>query len=214
MTNFLDRRAVPENSGLDPAVLVPLLRMLAGGEPVAVDALATRAGLTVNEVKQRLAAVPDTEYDEQGRIVGQGLTLHPTPHQFTVAGHQLYTWCALDTLIFPTILDRPASIESVSPVSGQHIRVTITSGAVTSVQPPTAVVSLVNPEDLTSIRSSFCNQVHYFTCAADAEPWLAQHPGAQIVGVTEAHQLGATLTAHILAQQHTGPADARRGCRH
>lgn len=211
MTNFLDRLMVPEQSGLDPAVLVPLLRLLAGGEPVGLDALAAAAGLPVDEVRRRLAAVPDTEYDD-GRIVGHGLTLRPTRHRFTVAGTPLYTWCALDTLIFPSILGRPASIESVSPVSGRPIRVSVTDNAVTSVQPATAVVSLVDPDDLRSIRSSFCNQVHYFTSAEDAEPWLAQHPGARIVGVTQAHQLGAALTSHILAQQQAGPADARHGC--
>ncbi|MCX8565141.1 organomercurial lyase MerB [Mycolicibacterium mucogenicum] len=211
MTNFLDRLAVPQESGLDPALLVPLLRLLAGGEPVALDALAAAAGLPVHEAKRRLAAAPDTEYDEQGRIVGQGLTLRPTRHRFTVAGRQLYTWCALDTLIFPTILDQPATIESASPVSGHPIKVTVGESGVTSVQPETAVVSLVNPEDLTSIRSAFCNQVHYFTCADDAAPWVAEHPGGQIVSVAAAHQLGATLTAQILAQFPTRPT-AHPGC--
>ncbi|KKC05009.1 organomercurial lyase MerB [Mycobacterium nebraskense] len=211
MTNFLDRVTIPEESGIDAAVLVPLLRLLAAGEPVAVDALAAAAGLPVDEVKRRLAAVPDTEYDERGSIVGQGLTLRPTRHRFTVAGEELYTWCALDTLIFPTLLDRPASIESESPVSGRPIRVSVGEHGVTSVDPETAVVSLVNPENLTSIRSSFCNQVHYFTCARDAAPWLAEHPEGQIVGVAEAHQLGAALTARVLAQLHTRPT-AGPGC--
>ena len=149
--------------------------------------------------------------DEQGRIVVQGLTPRPTRHRFTVAGQELYTWCALDTLIFPTILDRPASIESESPVSGHPIRVSVGENGVTSVQPETAVVSLVNPDDLTSIRSSFCNQVHYFTCAQDAAPWLAEHPEGQIVSVAEAHQLGAALTTQILTQLHTPPT-AHPGC--
>lgn len=132
MPNFLDRLTIPEESGLDPTMLVPLLRLLAAGEPVTVEALAAAVGLPVDEVTRRLAAVPDTEYDEQGRIVGQGLTLRPTRHRFTVAGQELYTWCALDTLIFPTILDRPASIESESPVSGHPIRVSVGENGVTS----------------------------------------------------------------------------------
>lgn len=213
MTNFLDRLMVPEQSGLDPAVLVPLLRLLAGGEPVGLDALAAAAGLPVDEVRRRLAAVPDTEYDD-GRIVGHGLTLRPTRHRFTVAGTPLYTWCALDTLIFPSILGRPASIESVSPVSGRPIRVSVTDNAVTSVQPATAVVSLVDPDDLRSIRSSFCNQVHYFTSPEDAAGWLAEHPEAEVVTVAEAFQLGAALTAGLLGRlraDHAG-AEARHCC--
>ena len=40
MPNFLDRLTIPEESGLDPTMLVPLLRLLAAGEPVTVEALA------------------------------------------------------------------------------------------------------------------------------------------------------------------------------
>ena len=96
MTNFLDRLAVPGESGLDPVVLVPLLRLLADGQPVEPGDLAAAAGFSLDELQRRLAAVPDTEYDDHGRIVGQGLTLRPTRHRFTVAGRELYTWCALD----------------------------------------------------------------------------------------------------------------------
>lgn len=107
-----------------------------------------------------------------------------------MAGEELYTWCALDTLIFPALLDRPAKVESASPVSGEPVRVNVdpTEGA-TSVDPPTAVVSLVNPEQITSIRSSFCNQVHYFT--SPRTPRLAgRAPGAEVVPVAEACRIG------------------------
>ncbi len=154
--------------------------------------------------------MPDTEYDDQGRIVGQGLSLVPTPHRFTVAGEELYTWCALDTLIFPALLDRPARVESVSPASGEPIRVTVDPAAgVTSVEPATAMVSLVNPEEITSIRSSFCNQVHYFTSPEDAAEWLVAHPDAEVAPVAEAYRIGAALTTGLLDRlQATTPAEA------
>jgi alkylmercury lyase len=209
---LIDRLTTPEETGLDLALLVPLLRLLATGEPVDVSALAGTAGRTVDEVRDRLAAVPDTEYDDHERIIGQGLTLRPTPHRFTVDGHELYTWCALDTLIFPTLLDRGASIESVSPASGQPIRVTVDASGVTSVEPATAVVSLVNPEDMTSIRSSFCNQVHYFTSGDDAQTWLAQHPGGEVLSVADAYQLGAALTTTMLDRPRPEPVDSDQRC--
>lgn len=43
---------------------------------------------------------------------------------------------------------------------------------VRGVEPDTAVVSLVNPEDVTELRSSFCNRVHFFTSVDDARSWL------------------------------------------
>lgn len=210
---LIDRLTTPEETGLDLALLVPLLRLLAAGEPVDVSALAGAAGRTVDEVRDRLAAVPDTEYDNHGRIIGQGLTLRPTRHRFTVDGQELYTWCALDTLIFPTLLDRGASIESVSPTSGHPIRVTVDASGVTSVEPATAVVSLVKPDDMTSIRPSFCNQVHYFTSGDDAQTWLAQHPGGEVLSVADAYQLGAALTTTMLDRPRPDPAvDSDQRC--
>lgn len=138
-SDLMARLTTPEESGLDLAVLVPLLRLLASGDPVEVAALATATSLSAEEIRDRLAAVPDTEYDDQGRIIGQGLTLRPTPHRFTVDGQELYTWCALDTLIFPTLLDRAARIESASPTSGEPIRVTVEPAGVTAVEPAAAV---------------------------------------------------------------------------
>jgi len=187
-------------------LLVPLLRLLVEGDPVTVEQLADASGQSLDAVRRGLAAVPDTEYDDHGRIIGQGLTLRPTNHRFTVAGEELYTWCALDTLIFPELLGRSARVESVSPASGETIRVTVEpERGVTRVDPATAVVSLVNPEQISAIRSSFCNQVHYFTSPQDAAGWLAEHPDAEVFPVAEAHQIGAALTTEFLARLGTTP---------
>lgn len=207
-TDLTNRLVRKEETGLDSSLLIPLLRLLADGDPVTVEQLADAAGRPVDDVRRGLATVPDTEYDDQGRIVGQGLTLRPTSHRFAVAGEELYTWCALDTLLFPALLDRPAQVESVSPTSGDTIRVTVDPVAgVTNVEPATAVVSLVNPDQITSIRSSFCNQVHYFSSAADAAGWLADHPDAEVLPVAEAERLGDVLTTAWL-DQTGGPAAA------
>jgi len=187
-------------------LLVPLLRLLVEGDPVTVEQLADASGQSLDAVRRGLAAVPDTEYDDHGRIIGQGLTLRPTNHRFTVAGEELYTWCALDTLIFPELLGRSARVESVSPASGETIRVTVEpERGVTRVDPATAVVSLVNPEQISAIRSSFCNQVHYFTSLPDASGWLVEHPDADVFPVAEAHQIGAALTTEFLARLGTTP---------
>jgi alkylmercury lyase len=115
-----------------------LLRQLATGRPVTLNDLAQHSGRSSAEVRDKLAALSDTEYDEQGRVIGHGITLRPTPHHFTVEGHQLYTWCALDTLIFPTILGRPAR------VSRRH-RAAGTSCAWTSIPPPVSPAANPRP---------------------------------------------------------------------
>jgi alkylmercury lyase len=206
ITDLTDRLTQTDQTGLDTNLLIPLLRLLVEGDPVTLQQLAAAAGRPIEDVHAGLALVPDTEYDAQGRVIGLGLTQRPTAHRFTVAGQELYTWCALDTLIFPTLLERAACVESISPVSGTSIRAVIDPAAgVTSVEPNTAVVSLVNPEQLASIRTSFCNQVHFFSSPEDAEGWLADHPGAEVVSVATAHQLATSLTTKMLDQLQAVP---------
>ncbi len=198
MTNILTERLTSPATGLDPEIWVPLLRLLAQGQPVGLGTLAAAAGKTMPEVIRVLANVPDTEYDDAGRIIGQGLTLQPTPHHIEIDGTPLYTWCALDTLIFPTILGVSARIESACQACGVPVRVTIGTSGVTSVEPSSAVVSLVDPEDMSAVRSAFCNQVHFFASPEAAQPWLVSHPDGIILPVHDAYQLGVTMAQKLV----------------
>lgn len=83
-----------------------LLRLVAEGEPVAVADFAAAAGRPEPDVRTALADMPDTEFDEAGRVVGWGITQRRTPHRFDVNGRHLFTWCALDTLMFPATAPR------------------------------------------------------------------------------------------------------------
>jgi alkylmercury lyase len=181
-----------------PWLWEPLLTLLATGQPVTVDQLAATTRRRVDDVRQALAAMPDTEYDEHGRVVGSGLTQRPTPHQFEVAGRRLYTWCALDTLIFPAVLDATARIESPCHATGVPIRLTVDPTGVRDLDPATAVVSIVTPDDTTAVRSAFCNHVHFFATPDAAQGWLTEHPGMSVLPVAEAYQLGRPLTQRLL----------------
>lgn len=199
----------PSRSGLDPSLFVPLLRLLAEGEPVTIAELATASGRSENTVRRGLSSVPDAEYDDDGRILGLALTLRPTPHRFTVAGRQLYTWCALDTLFFPALIGKAATIESTSTDSGISVRVTTgTDGTITSVQPDTAVLSLLIPDHDGPVRSSFCNQVHYFASREEAQPWLDAHPDGEVLDIEAAHRVGAAVASSMLAQADTADLDS------
>lgn len=142
--------------------------------------------------------MPDTEYDPDGRVLGHGLTLVPTAHRFDVAGRLMYTWCALDTLIFPTILALPARVQSPCHTTGELVRLNVDATGVTGLDPQSAVVSLVDPADLTSVRSAFCNQVHFFASTEAAQPWLDRHPGAAVVPVADAYELAWSLARRLL----------------
>jgi alkylmercury lyase len=181
MTNHVNQvtaRLASSETSMEPWLWLPMLKLLAQGDPVDATDLAAAAGRTLEEIRTALKAMADTEYDGSGRIVGQGLTQRPTQHRFEVGGQQLYTWCALETPIFPTLLGAPARIESACKSTGTPVRVRVDGSGVTSVEPATAVASLDNPENISSVRSSFCNRVHFFASPEEATPWLEAPPTA------------------------------------
>lgn len=206
-------RLASAETGMQPWLWVPALRLLAQGDPVDVQDLAGAVGRPVEEVRAAMETVPDVEYDGEGRIIGWGLTQRATPHRFEVDGKQLYTWCAMDTLIFPTLLGAPARVESADHATRAPVRLRVGASGPTGVESATAVVSLVNPDDLSSIRSAFCHQVHFFASAETAAPWLRDHPGATVIPVAQAYQLATTMAEQMLTQGSTGtPGNGSGGC--
>lgn len=182
-----------------PDLYRTLLRLLARGEPVTVAELAAAAGEPPDDVERTVAGWPDTEYDEHGRIVGWGITLRPTSHKFAVDGRQLYTWCALDTLFFPAVIGRRAHVESSCHATGAPIRLTVDPATgVAALDPATAVVSLVIPERMNSVRADFCNPGHFFVSADAAREWQVAHPGMHVLPVADAYEAARPLSESLL----------------
>jgi alkylmercury lyase len=178
-----------------------LIVLLAEGEPVSPARLAAALGQPPEDVETRLRRFPNLEWDAAGNVVGAGLTLRPTPHHFGVNGRTLFTWCALDTLVFPVLLGKPAHVTSPCYATGTPIRLTVTPESLEQRDPPEAVVSLVTAEPNRNIRTTFCNDVHFFRSSTDASAWVSAHPGGTVVSVAEAFQLGRTLVAAIITGQ-------------
>jgi len=120
-----------------------LIRLLVQGQPVAPELLASRLHRNLDEVLEILRAHPELEYDEQGNLVGSGLTLVPTAHQLQVEQRTLFAWCAFDTLTYPVELHLSAQVTSCCPVTGSSIHLTVTPEQVLGLEPAEAQVSLV-----------------------------------------------------------------------
>jgi len=166
--------------------IAPMIRLLAQGRPVALERLATEAGVPAQTIESWLRAQPGTDWDDSGRLLGFGLTQKPTRHRYIVDGRVLFTFCAADTLIFTPILGRPASVESSCPTTGQTIRVELTPNAMTSADPTTAVVCQVNSRNgVSDIRGSLCDHGHFFASDRAAEPWLGARPDGDVRPVGE-----------------------------
>jgi alkylmercury lyase len=183
-----------------PRLYRALLRLLANGDPVTIAELAAAAEQASDVVQRAVAGWNDTEYDPQGRIVGWGLTLRPTPHRFNVDGKHLYTWCALDTLFFPAVIGRPVRVESPCAVTGVPIRLAVDPAAgVSALDPPTAVISIVTPQQMGSVRAAFCNPGRFFATPDTARDWQCRHPGMEVLGVVDAHRASRPLCEMLLS---------------
>lgn len=173
-------------------------RLLAEGRPVTLDHLASAAGLPVPDVEAALRREPGTDWDEQGRLIGFGLTLRPTPHRFTFDnGQMVFTWCASDALMIPVVVGRPGTIESPCPATGRQIRVQVTQERVQKVEPPSAVVSLVRPDRVSDVRAELCALGHFFSSPEAAAEWLAAYPEGMVHSVEEDFQLHREIMGKI-----------------
>ena len=182
-----------------PGLYRTLLRLLSRGEPITIAELAAVAGQASDVVQSMVAGWNDTEYDRQGRILGWGLTLRPTPHRFKVDCKQLYTWCALDTLFFPAVIGRPARVKSPCAGTGTPIRLTVDPAAgVNALEPSTAVVSIVTPEHMSSVRTAFCNPGRFYAAADAARDWQCKHPGMEVLSVVDAYRASRPLSEMLL----------------
>ena len=175
---------------------LPLIRLLANGEPVSKEQLATALTQPADAVTEALRQFDDIIYDEEGRIVSAGLSLLPTPHRFEVHEHVFFTWCALDTLIFPVWLEHSAQVSSSCPVTGRPLHLTITPERLERFGPPSGVMSLLLQEGLATccnIREAFCSYSHFFSSREAASTWLSQYPDAHLLPIEEAFTLGQKL---------------------
>jgi alkylmercury lyase len=172
-----------------------ILRALAeSGQPLAPARLAASLQMSQDDLAAHLDRVPDTEFDADGHIVGWGITLVPTQHQFQLKTRPmtpLYTWCAFDTVLFPPLLDVEAQVDSVCAASRQPISFVASPAGVTEQLPATAVVSLLLPaERCDCVRDIFCQQSLFFQSKSEATLWLASRPEAVLLSVEEAAVVG------------------------
>src|SRR6266568_4862397 len=173
-----------------------LARLLVQGQPVAPELLARRLHRDLEEVRTILRAHPELEYDAQGNLVGSGLTLVPTTHQFRVEQRTLFAWCAFDTLTCPVELHLSAQVTSRCPVTGSSIQLTVTPEQVLDLDPAEAQVSLVVDVAVWcrhNVREDVCNYGHFFASREAAFQWQAAHQEAVILSVEETYQVGKLI---------------------
>jgi alkylmercury lyase len=186
--------------GTHEHVCVALIRQLAAGQPVSAAHLAAEIAMEEPAVSTILQQMSDVAYDGDGQVVGFGLSLVPTAHQFTINSQTLYTWCALDTFLYTALLAQPSQVVSHCPVTARQITLAMTPERIIDLSPASSVISLVVPDGSIADcrRSAFCNYGHFFATVEAGTTWLNGHPNGIILSITDAHRLGQLLAKHRL----------------
>jgi alkylmercury lyase len=188
-------------------LFVRVIRKLALGRPVSgneVADLIADLGIGMEEAGEFLARW--TERDAHGNLVGLGITLNETPHRYVTNGTSVFAWCALDTLIFPQVLNRPGRVQSRSPASGGTTALELTPDGVTSASPPDAVISLpvverhaVDTSSVPAIWSTFCHRSYFFPSRDEGERWAREKEKIAIASLDEGVEIARDVVARILA---------------
>jgi alkylmercury lyase len=157
------------------------------GSRVDPDEISTHLQVSLGKVRSTLEKF-GAEFNQEGKIVGLGLTLIPTQHVFEVNSHKLYVWCAADALAFPVILNQIARIESPDPVTGKKIGVIATPEKIDKIEPKTVVVSFIKSIDITNIRGTICNHINFFSSSETALEWAEEHPNVTFYPANDIYQ--------------------------
>ncbi len=162
-----------------------------GEHPVEIERLAEALGRSPDEavaLAQQWAYVRVADglihYDPEGSPYSR--------YHVKVGNRVLDTGgCAVD--IFWAVLATGASVraESRCPTTGTPIRVELSPEGVELVEPPGAVVTVLNPrapvlQEMNNVEdadTNACSQQSFFASAEAAAHWLAAHPGGRIYAV-------------------------------
>lgn len=195
--------AAPTLDEREQRLALELYRALMAGRPVSPEDLAARAGVDVADVESALERWPGVFRDRRGRIVGfWGLAVRGMPHRLTSAAGSLTTWCALDPLLIAPLVTDEAQVESVDPLSGAPIALTVTPEGVRDASPSTTVVSMLAPAGPFGhdIVESFCHYVHFFASDETGRAWVADHPGTFILSLDDAFEVAQRAWPSLFRQ--------------
>lgn len=200
--------AIPQAAmELDLRVTTKTIQALAKGNPVSPAQLAGIWEMPLEQVQvilEQAKANGQVEIDDQGNLVGGILSLTPTPHEITMDNKRLYAWCAWDAVYTPGVVGKSAQIVSRDAVTGETIQIVITPGGIETVQPESAVVSVVGPgADMRGgPESQRCTQMLFFGSRESAEQWRGDRAGMAILTVEEVFEIAEEL--HIEPARRLG----------
>lgn len=176
-----------------------VLQSIASGNPVSAEELATNLGFGLKETQilMRRSRKSGADFDDEGRMIGNALTLRPTSHRLEIGGQTLYAWCALDTLFLPGLIGKTGEVHSTSAATGDPIRLTVAPTGVQQFAPASTVLSVVvpgtsqacEPDQKGGANGAACSAMNFFASREEAEEYLGADTDVSILTVMEASEL-------------------------
>jgi alkylmercury lyase len=186
--------------------LIPAsIRLLAEGEPVTPGQIAEASGVSADQTEAVLSGIRDIEWTPDGRVEGFGLTRRPTQHRFRIGDAELYTWCAMDTLIFAAFLDGPVQITSPDGATGEPLRLETDGRRIVAADPPSIVVTWFVDQAGTGFRAATCQFGHFFASSESAAVWAAKYPQGGVLPLDEALDAARALMADMFGAEDEAP---------
>lgn len=184
-----------EEARLIQAIYPPL----AEGRPLSAEQVSTNSGIPLRSVKTAFRYMRRTgaDFDADGNLIGNALTLRPTLHKFTVDGKELYAWCALDTLFLSGLVGKTAEVESTCPTTAETVRLTISPSGIEAMEPAQTVLTVTipgvsaacEPGQGKGSEGASCRSMNYFISREAAESYLGPDADVAILDVDTAWQL-------------------------
>jgi alkylmercury lyase len=190
---------------------IKLSRM--GQRPVSLDQLAIHVSLPAEETARLLRQTWRERVDLRDGIIRLDATpAGPRRYRVYTGGRPVGAGkgCSVDMYLLALALGRPIHAEATCPASGTPIRVDITPEGVERIDPPTAVVAVVDLDaDLTlgldRIDADVCAQQPFFASAQAAARWLADHPQGRLIPVRSFHAEARRLIDRLEATPPATP---------
>jgi len=180
----------------DKIILRQLFPLLAEGKPVPPKLIADLTGKGMVLVEQALIN-GRTSRDEEGNVIELfGIMQMPARHRIQIGQVCLFSCCALVAQMVPLLLNLPARIESVDPMSNRLVTLDISSSGIQSVKPLSTVGTLVitkQEEVLADVRSAFCMHVHHFPDAESAQEFVANDSRRYVVTIQQFNEAARRL---------------------
>lgn len=171
-----------------------------GETPTDAD-LVSRLGVPAAEVRgsvQRLLERGLITVDDSSRVTGSyGLSLLPSDHRVTFDVGDRYVWCAVDAVGIPAAMRTDAQVASRCFHCGKPVQLTIKDGEPQGSADDVPVIGVGAAGCSGRVIEDVCPMVNFFCSQEHAEKWAVGVPGARVINIAQAAELGRRLWGDI-----------------